>query len=49
MLMKMNRRRARAAVRAVILAGNRIHGVLPEITFFRRQLHRLARRFSKRI
>ena len=46
--MKMKRRRTRPAIRAVVLAGERIHGILAEKTFFRRQLHRFARRFGKR-
>ena len=48
MLMKMKRRRARPAVRAVVLAGERIHGILAEKTFLRRELHGFARRFGKR-
>ena len=48
MLMKMKRGRARPDVRAVILAGERIHGVLAQITLLRRQLHGFLRRFLKR-
>ena len=43
MLMKMKRGRARPDVRAVVLAGERIHGVLAEITFLRRERHGVAR------
>ena len=40
--MKMECRRARTAVRAVVLARQRIHGILPQITFLRGQLHGFA-------
>ena len=46
--MKVKGGRARAAVRAVILAGKRIHGVLAEITFLGRGLHRFARSLGER-
>ena len=48
MLMKMKRRCARPDVRAVVLAGERIHGVLAEITFLRRQRHGVARGLGER-
>ena len=47
-LMKMKRRRARPDVRAIIFAGERIHGILAEITFLRRQRHGFARRLGER-
>ena len=47
MLVKMKCGRARTAIRAVVFASERIHGVLPEKTFFRRQLHCFARGFGK--
>ena len=47
MLMKMKRGRARPAIRAVIFSGQRVHGILPQITFFRCQLHGFACGFSE--
>ena len=47
MLVEMNRRRARTAIRPVVLARERIHGILPEITLLGGQLHRFARCFGK--
>ena len=46
--MKMKRRRARPDVRAVVLAGERIHGVLAEIAFLRGQRHGFASGFGER-
>ena len=46
-LMKMERGRAGTAVGAVILARERIHGILSQIPFFCGEGHRLARGLSK--
>ena len=47
MLMKMKRRRAGTAVRAVVFTGERIHRILAQITFLGRELHGFARGFGK--
>src|SRR5438046_9261789 len=43
--MEVNRGRTRADIRAIIFAGERIHGILPQKAFLRGKLDRLARGF----
>jgi hypothetical protein len=47
-LMKMKRRCARTHVRAVVFSGERIHGVLAEVTLLGRERHGFARGLGER-